>query len=152
MKKQPRFALPSRAESILLPKPVCAKSGSDELRFFPFDVTRTAILYSINSPLVSDGGTAGTGLGWMLTEYVMAFEDIEELAAGFAEGGISWLSRQATGFFSQADSFGIVAAGAEALKKAWLELCSLDPPDGDGDPSETVETEAGKSTGPETAG
>ena len=43
-------------------------------------------------------------------------------------------------------------SGGSTRAAAWLELCSLDPPDGDGDPSETVETEAGKSIGPETAG
>ena len=146
------FALPTRAESVILPKEVIAKSGKDELRFRPFDVVRTAILYSINSPLVSDGGTAEVGLGWMLTEYVMVFPDASELSAGFAEGGIAWLTRRATDFFSKADSFGIVAAGAEALKKEWLDLCRLDPPDGAGEDGESVETEAGKSTGQETAG
>lgn len=149
-----KLSLPSRAESVLLPKPIVAKSGKDELRFHPFDVIRTSILYSISSPLVSDGGKAGAGLGWMLTEYVMAYPDIPELAAGLAEGGIAWLTRKATDYFAKADSFGIVAAGAEALKKAWLELLQLDPPDGagDGEQAGAGETEAGKSTGLETAG
>ena len=105
-----KLSLPSRAESVLLPKPIVAKSGKDELRFHPFDVIRTSILYSISSPLVSDGGKAGAGLGWMLTEYVMAYPDIPELAAGLAEGGIAWLTRKAPDYFAKADSFCIVAA------------------------------------------
>lgn len=119
---------PTRAADVFRESVAKIEHGGVSVVIEPFTIRRVALLHTVQSPLFYTCPRFGNGIGWMLSVYIMAY-DQDDASLQLAELGLSGFVQTALAWADGLKDYELCAMCALAIQDGWDRILSLDPPD-----------------------